>query len=208
MDGTLWDSAENVAASWTLALQKNGFPDKIVRKEDMYRVMGKTMDDIAEELFPFTAGEKRRQLLQSCCQVENDYLRQYGGILYPDLKETMELLKDRYHLYIVSNCQAGYIEAFLDYFGFGDLFEDFACFGNNGHPKADNIRLVVQRNQLERAVYIGDIQGDCDATEAAGLPFIHVAYGFGQVRQPAAVIHGLKELPEVMEHFPWEAYGM
>ena len=39
MDGTLWDSAENVAKSWELALQQCGYEDVPVTKEDMYRVM-------------------------------------------------------------------------------------------------------------------------------------------------------------------------
>lgn len=119
MDGTLWDSAEQVAASWTLALHQCGYADVIVTKEDMYRTMGRTMDKIAEMLFPFTQGKEREDLLATCCAVENDYLRQHGGKLYPGLRQTMETLqKAGYHLYIVSNCQSGYIEAFLDYFSF------------------------------------------------------------------------------------------
>ena len=35
MDGTLWDSAEQVAASWTLALHQCGYADVVVTKEDM-----------------------------------------------------------------------------------------------------------------------------------------------------------------------------
>ena len=124
MDGTLWDSAEQVAASWTLALHQCGYADAVVTKEDMYRTMGRTMDKIAEMLFPFTQGKEREDLLATCCAVENDYLRQHGGKLYPGLRQTMETLqKAGYHLYIVSNCQSGYIEAFLDYFSFHDLFE-------------------------------------------------------------------------------------
>ena len=34
MDGTLWDSAEQVAQSWTLALQQCGYGDAVVTKED------------------------------------------------------------------------------------------------------------------------------------------------------------------------------
>ena len=36
MDGTLWDSAEQVAASWSLALYQCGYADVVVTKEDMY----------------------------------------------------------------------------------------------------------------------------------------------------------------------------
>ena len=66
MDGTLWDSAEQVAASWTLALHQCGYADVVVTKEDMYRTMGRTMDKIAEMLFPFTQGKEREDLLATC----------------------------------------------------------------------------------------------------------------------------------------------
>lgn len=199
MDGTLWDSAEQVAESWTLALQQCGYKDAVVTKEDMYRTMGRTMDIIAEMLFPFTQGKERETLLTTCCKVENDYLREHGGMLYPDLRKTMEQLKKMgYHLYIVSNCQAGYIEAFLDYFSFHDLFEDISCFGDNGKPKGQNIRLLYEKNKLDAGVYVGDIQGDYDATMEAGLPFIHAAYGFGEIAEPVEKIDTLSDLVDVI----------
>ena len=199
MDGTLWDSAEQVAQSWTLALQQCGYKDAVVTKEDMYRTMGRTMDKIAEMLFPFTQGKEREALLTTCCKVENDYLREHGGMLYPDLRKTMEDLKGMgYHLYIVSNCQSGYIEAFLDYFAFHDLFEDILCFGDNGKPKGQNIRLLYEKNNLDAAVYVGDIQGDYDATMEAGLPFIHAAYGFGEIAKPVEKIDTLSDLVDVV----------
>ena len=99
MDGTLWDSAEQVAASWTLALHQCGYADAVVTKEDMYRTMGRTMDKIAEMLFPFTQGKEREDLLATCCAVENDYLRQHGGKLYPGLPQTMETLQKASSLY-------------------------------------------------------------------------------------------------------------
>lgn len=199
MDGTLWDSAEQVAASWTLALRQCGYEEVIITKEDMMRTMGRTMDKIAEMLFPFAVGEEREHLLSVCCQVENDYLREHGGQLYPHLRSTMERLKEQgYHLYIVSNCQAGYIEAFLDYYKFWDLFEDILCFGDNGAQKDANIRQMKERNQLDQAVYVGDIQGDYDATAAAGLPFIHAAYGFGTINETTARIDCLEDLTEMI----------
>ena len=35
MDGTLWDSAENVAASWNLAIEQSGLSGFAITKEDM-----------------------------------------------------------------------------------------------------------------------------------------------------------------------------
>ena len=125
-----------------------------------------------------------------------EYLRQRGGILFPHLKEVLEQLSKDYFLAIVSNCQVGYIEAFLEYHQLGDYFSDTENFGRTGLQKGDNIRLVCDRNQLDRAVYLGDIQGDYDSACKAGIPFILAGYGFGQVDAEVPVIQSLQELPE------------
>lgn len=51
MDGTLWDSAANVAESWNLAIKQDGSVDKKLTEQDIQGVMGKTMDVIADILF-------------------------------------------------------------------------------------------------------------------------------------------------------------
>ncbi len=199
MDGTLWDSAEGVAKSWTRIVNREYDKERVITVEDIHGVMGKTMDKIAEELFPELSEEPRLELLEKCCRDENAYLREHGGVLYPKLAETLAELKKDYCLYIVSNCQSGYIEAFLEHYGFGHYFEDIECFGNNGLQKGENIRRLAERNGLTKAVYVGDIQGDYDATMEAGLPFIHAAYGFGTIAQKTPAIRCFAELPTVVK---------
>ena len=202
MDGTLWDSAVNVAASWNVAMEQFGYEREPINEADMQSVMGKTMDKIAEILFHKVEGKEREDLLELACKVENDYLREHGGVLYPEIRTTMEKLKEDYRLFIVSNCQSGYIEAFLDYYRFHDLVEDIECFGNNNKPKNENIALICERNQVakEDAVYVGDIQGDYDAATAAGIKFIHAAYGFGTIDADVEKITEFSELPEVVKN--------
>ena len=199
MDGTLWDSAAGVAESWNEAILAYGYERKPLTAGDIQSVMGKTMEDIADILFPELNVMQRKELLDLCCRLENDYLRRHGGVLYPDIRKTMEKLKGNYHLYIVSNCQAGYIEAFLDYYKFHDLIEDIECYGNNDKPKGENIALLYQRNNLEDAVYVGDIQGDYDASMSAGVRFIHAGYGFGKVEADVPEIQKFSDLIEVID---------
>ncbi|MBQ9461620.1 MAG: HAD family hydrolase [Clostridia bacterium] len=199
MDGTLWDSSANVAASWTEKLRLIGSDRPEITKEDIMGVMGLTMDRIADIIFADLPKEQRMDLLEQCCIYENDYLRDHGGILYPGLEETLVSLKEKYSLYIVSNCQKGYIEAFLDHFDFWKYFDDIECYGNNLLEKGDNIALLAKRNALERAFYVGDIQGDYDATMKAGYEFIHAAYGFGKIDHPVPELQQFRDLPELIE---------
>lgn len=197
MDGTLWDSAKGVAMSWTQVVREE-YPELgVITTEDVKNVMGKTMDLIARILFPSLTPAEQINLLDKCCIRENDYLAEHGGILYPQVEETLNILKEKYNLYIVSNCQSGYIEAFLQYYGFEYLFEDIECYGNNELGKGENISLVIRRNELDKAVYVGDIQGDFDAATEAGIPFIHAAYGFGDIRENVPFVEEFSRLPEV-----------
>ena len=205
MDGTVWDSSENVARSWTVKVREAGFTDKTVTREDIQSVMGKPMDVIADTLFTYAKKGKERDALRSACEnYENEYLSEHGGILYEGVFETWKKLKDAgYHIYIVSNCQAGYIEAFLGYYGipYGtskDLVDDIECYGNNFLQKDENIKLIAERNKLTAACYVGDIQSDYDATVKAGFPFIHAKYGFGTIDTEVPFITSFGDLTKVV----------
>ncbi len=174
MDGTLWDSAANVARAWNVAVGKEMFTEN-----DIKSVMGLTMTVIAERFFPNETAQKRQEFLDRCCEYENKFLRERGGRLFPNTESTLRKLAERYRLFIVSNCQSGYIEAFWEYYGLGGLFEDKLCWGDNRLEKSENIRLIIERNGLKDALYVGDTQGDCDSAYKAGARFAHAAYGFG-----------------------------
>lgn len=197
MDGTLWDSASQVAAAWSIiTVPKLG---KQVTKEDMYRTMGMPMDELAKAIFPEHELSELLPVLEEGYQLENDYLSKHGAVLYPDLIETIRILSGSYPLYIVSNCQEGYIEAFLSYYGLESYFEDFICFGANQKPKGENIALIIKRNQLDRGIYVGDIQADYEAALAGGAEFIHAAYGFGTVDAPVPKLRAFSELPKLLQ---------
>ena len=87
----------------------------------------------------------------------------------------------------------------MEYHKLERYFSDHEDFGTTQLPKADNIRLVVERNQLDIAYYVGDILGDYQASEKAGVPFIHAAYGYGEVPEALYRIDAFEELPALLE---------
>lgn len=195
LDGTLWDSAKAVADSWNEALEK--FTDAPYRtsEEQMYTFMGHTMEEIALRFFDGETRERALELLDVCAEYENDYIAAHGGRLFDGVIETLKELKEAgYFLAIVSNCQLGYIEAFLKYYKLDEYFDDTENYGRTLKDKDVNIRLVVDRNNLDKAVYVGDIMSDYNSTMKAGLPFIHAAYGFGSVPEGTPAIKDIREL--------------
>lgn len=204
LDGTLWDSSRQVAASWTETIKRIAPETGIVVTEDfMHRVMGKVMDEIKELMFEeaeaVVAKDRQDEIYQACSDYETEYVAVHGGTLYPKVGEVLDELSKQCKIGIVSNCQCGYMEAFLQYTGFEKYISDTECFGNTGKPKADNIALVVERNGLqpEDVVYVGDIMGDYEAAVKAGVHFIHAAYGFGTVPEGTEQIRCFEDLLKI-----------
>lgn len=194
LDGTLWDSVANVAKAWDEVVQELNPALGRILPEDIRGLFGLSMDIIAVGLFPTLSREEAVKLLDICCARENEYLEQHGGNLYPGLESMLKELQVSYKLFIVSNCQSGYIEGMLRHYGFEHYFTDFECYGNANLPKAENIKRIIERNRISKAVYIGDIQGDYDSAVKAGVPFIHAAYGFGTINELVPRAESVKDL--------------
>ena len=180
LDGTLWDSTQQIIAPWNQLLQERGI-DHVFTHEESCSCMGKTVDQIAAMLFPQLSAEDGVQLVKDLCAAEVVALEKSGASPYPLLRETLLKLKEKYFLGIISNCEDGYIQAFLTAHDYRSVIDDFECIGRTGRCKGDNIRLVMERNGIERAIYVGDTASDRAAAELAEIPFVHASYGFGKV---------------------------
>lgn len=184
VDGTLWDTTEVVSKAWNRAISEVGGTAAVITASVLKKEFGKTMDVIAEDLFYDAGMETRDMILEKCCEYEHeDLTKNTGDLLYPGVKETLVKLSEKCRLFIVSNCQCGYIELFMEKAGIEKYIRDYECFGNTGRNKGENIKLIVERNNLDDAVYVGDTQGDYEATVFAGIPFVFARYGFGSVEK-------------------------
>lgn len=198
MDGTLWDSSQSVADSWNEVISELPDVDITVTRRDIQGIMGLTMDVIADRFFGNTSKKRRMEIMEACGDHENDYLLKHGGILYENAEKTLSALSEKHRLFIVSNCQKGYIEAFLKYYGLEKLFDGHICWGDNNYSKGDNIKYITEKYSIADSVYVGDTQGDCDSAYYAGAKFIHAAYGFGTADRADAVIHRFDELVTIL----------
>lgn len=197
LDGTLWDSVDEVVMTWNRVLARHPGLRCPITKSEQESLMGLQMDEIARRLFVNQPSDVQTALMDECIQEENHYLLQNGARLYPGVMETLTVLKQNFRLFIVSNCQSGYIEAFLSAHKLKHLFDGFLCFGDTGTSKGENIKTIIQRNHLQHPIYVGDTQGDLNAAKFAGIPFIYAAYGFGSVERCNRSISAFGELPDL-----------
>lgn len=198
VDGTLWDATKQILQAHNKVIKEDGRCEEI-SYDTMCSVMGMILKDIADVFFPNLEKEERWPLMQKCCEYEVTYLYEEKGILYPHVKEVLEALHKKIPVFIVSNCQDGYIEVLMETHELTAYIRDYECEGRSGKVKADNIKDIVYRNQLKYPVYVGDTNGDSTACQEAGVPFIYITHGFGETNQYDAKIDDLNELLDLIE---------
>lgn len=195
IDGTLWDSRALVAEGYNIQLKKEGLDHLCVDADTLKPLFGKVMTDIADAILSSIPEDRRYGLMERCMDTENRYLYENEcRIGYPQVKETIAELSKHYRLFIVSNSQCGYPELCMDKLGLTPYIEGHLCFGDTGTSKGKTIRTLMEKYNIQSCAYIGDTQGDYEATVEAGVPFIWAAYGFGAPEGYVAKIDSFGEL--------------
>ena len=179
IDGTLWDSRALVAEGYNLQLRDEGLERYCVDAARLRPLFGKVMSAIADALFPDMPPQVRYPLMERCMARENRYLEENEcRIGYAGIAETLCTLSKTHRLFIVSNSQQGYPELCIQKLGLGQWIGGHLCFGDTGTSKGQTIRALMNRYGITSCAYIGDTQGDYEATVEAGVPFIWASYGF------------------------------
>ena len=187
IDGTLWNTTEIVARAWNDALIQARLDGRFgapVTADILKKEFGKPTDEIVDDLFPGLNPDERKRIIWATHVIEQERLRDTEEILsYPGVYETLNTLSKSVKLFIVSNCQEGYIPLTMNKLEITGLIGDYECFGHTGLSKGENIALLMKRNKLDpsHTYYLGDTLGDYRSTIYAGASFIFASYGFGEM---------------------------
>ena len=98
--------------------------------------------------------------------------------LYPGIAQSVWRLKERAELYIVSNGLGDYVRASVRSTGLDGAFSRIEA----GHPELTKGQLLgkmLADARSDRAILVGDREGDIRAALENGLPAIAVRYGYG-----------------------------
>lgn len=200
IDGTLWDSTDLVAKGYNRHVCRIGLEHLQVTGEYLKGLFGRTMSEIADVIFAEIEAPRRYEIMQACMDEEHVVLEEDPcDIAYPGVVETMEVLAKNHRLFIVSNSQSGYPQLLIEKLGIGHLIQGHLCYGDTGTCKGETIRTLMERHGVTDAVYIGDTQGDMEASYMAGLPFVYCCYGFGQPEKYDAMVDSFPELEGLFE---------
>lgn len=198
VDGTLWDARKVICEAWQAAIKENTKLQADFDFISLGKLFGRTMDDIFHTLYPKITDEELEKIIPLLYKYEHSFLRKYKPAPYEGTKETLEYLREKYPLYIVTNAQKGYVEVLFEATGIGGYFTDYLCYGDTFMPKDFTMREIVKRHKLSSPVYIGDTEGDAEACRKAEIPMIFAAYGLGKVENPSISIESIGELMDIL----------
>lgn len=179
LDGTLWDALIPNLEAWNYAMNHLNEP-YIFDLKTITSFMGLTPKETADLAFKETEPEKRLDLFKETLKISVSYMKDHPGTLYKDELSVLLELSKSYPLFIVSNCEAGYIENYLNFYRLNDLFLDHVCVGDTGLDKWKNILYLKKKYAIKDVIYVGDTNKDYIEASKAKVNFIHASYGFGK----------------------------
>ena len=198
LDGTLWNAIAQMVEAYNEAMKENGYHYSF-NYETVKSYMGLTPEETALIAFKDVSLEEGMKLFRLMYERELVYLKRSPGTLYPKVEEVLNILSKKYPLYIVSNADKGYIEAFFEGTKLDKYFKGHLAAGDTGFEKWQNIKLLKEKENIDRVIYVGDTNKDKIESNKANVMFIHAAYGFGKIEDDENKIEAIEELPQMIE---------
>ena len=143
------------------------------------------------------SNNEKKRFLETFEHVEDQEMKNNGGLLYSNVELVLKELKKTKRLYIVSNCLKGYIEIFLEFTKLEKYFDGYESSGNTGKTKDYNIKKIIEDHTLKHPIFVDDTEHDHEACISNDIPFIYASYGFGKAKKAEYCIEEFKDLLEL-----------
>jgi phosphoglycolate phosphatase len=176
IDGTLWNACPASAKGINIALKKLRIAKEFTSQQ-IENISGHPYKHGIDLLLADV--EKTPLVLDTLNNWEMEIVKNEGGKFYDGVIDGIKELASSYKIFLVSNCQDWYLDAFLNLSGLRSILTGFDCYGLSHLSKAEMLLKIKNNYFLNNPVYIGDTEGDEIATNLAKMEFIYVSYGFG-----------------------------
>ena len=200
LDGTLWDPTELSMEAWSRACLSQKTDPSIILRSNLANAFGHPSFAVADVVLPQVPADIRIKIHDEAIRLENELIPTGLGHVFDGFHEVLYELSRNKKLSLCSNCQSGYIEAFLQTYDARHYFTDSICAGDTGLDKTGNLKTLLQRHGIFHAIMVGDMESDRIAARSNHLPFIHASYGFEHLLQDYDVrITTLREIVDVID---------
>lgn len=188
LDGTLVDSAPDIAISLNLVLQQLNFPARDLQQVRNWIGNGAGRL-IKRALTGELDGEPPEDLFKQAHQLFFDSYAKHIHVesaMYPGALEGLTALREQsYVLACVTNKPRRFTPPLLEAFGIDQFFEHLICGDDLSVKKPDPqvLQTVLKQTNLSphQAVMVGDSASDIKAAQSANMKSFCVTYGYHQL---------------------------
>jgi phosphoglycolate phosphatase len=210
LDGTLVDSAPDIAHCLGAALEAVGYPQPGEARtrawigDGLETLIARAIAHGGTQDASALPGETRHTAALAAflaCYAENLFVR---SRLYPDVIATLDALRERgIRLCCITNKRYAFSQELLVQAGIRDRFELLLGGDSLAEKKPSPLPLNVAAETLgvapSAAVLVGDSHQDLRAARAAGFAFVLASFGYGKIDETelgtSPRIRGFGELP-------------
>jgi phosphoglycolate phosphatase len=207
LDGTLTDSALGITNSVMYALKTLGI--SLPERKELYKFIGPPLGESFKKFYGFSEEEAVRAI-----KIYREYFADkglYENELYPDIPETLRLLKqNNNNLLVATSKPEVFARRIIDHFGLTPYFSYVAGadLGETRGEKANIIKIALSESGLSPhgAVMVGDREHDIIGAKKCGLLSVGVLYGFGSLSELTQA--GADAIAEKVSDIPAAVYRL
>ena len=198
LDGTLWETIDATYEATKIITNKHKELKPITR-ETIIKGMGLSTIENAINYIPYMPAEEGIKYMKEISEKTSEIINKDNVIIYNGVIETIKKLSKKYKLGIITNNRDKYAETFLKISNLKEYFTDYMGAASYNMTKGEAIKKMVQKyNEIEN-YYVGDIKKDQEATEYAGIEFIHAKYGFNPTLKSKKYINNIIDLQKIIK---------
>ena len=186
LDGTLVDSAESIKGALIESCKVNNIEPIIPISEIK---IGPPLDEIIRSILPYEENSRHDLFKKTFVEL---YDRKFCKkcILYHGVIDALSKAAVNVDLFLVTNKRIIPTIKILRHHNMVHTFK--AIIGcdsveNNAYSKAKSINYLINKYDLSASdcAYFGDTEGDAAACHEAGVDFVYVSWGYGDVKEMA-----------------------
>lgn len=202
-DGTLHNTIEIYYPAFKLGIEnlnKNNVAlDFKVTRENISIFLGEK-PSYAYDLIAKDADEKLKLETQKIVGNSMEKFMENGvGKLYPNTIKVLELLKQKYDLYILSNAKNIYLDKALEIYKIKKYFKKAYAAESFGYISKSEILKRVLPNIKKEVIFVGDRFHDIDAAISNNIKSIFCNYGFGNRYEGENADYKIDSIEDILE---------
>lgn len=199
LDGTLNQAHLYAVPAHLKALKEIGIVDGVT-EDDIISTLGEGWSEYIKKFVPDCDSATNFKYSNRVAELERNFIRK-NSAGYEGVADALIKLKQKgYIIAVCSNSSLDYINMVLRAL---DLYEcvDYTRPVLDGKPKADSLRILLDRIDAGRVVMVGSRKADLDTAKKFNIPFVGCLYGYtpNEVKNADICINSGSELFDAVE---------